>query len=231
MEILRRGGEHLEAREYWRWAALAALLLAVTVVVAAAVSPNRLVGLPVLFAVIGLLVAARPARKIAGRIRAARKGRLGERLVTQLLERLPDDYFLVNDVVLRAGNIDHVLTGPCGVVVIETKRVAGRIRCDGDLWTVNGRRIKSYSKQAKAGAIAVKTLLAARHPEFAREFVQAVVVVTEPRCELQIVRPEVAVVRFSQLLAYVVELGQVRRMDRARARIAARSLMGGVGVA
>jgi hypothetical protein len=154
MEILRRGGEHLEAREYWRWAALAALLLPVTVVVAAAVSPNHLiVGPPVLLAVIGFFVVVRPARKILGRIRAARKGRLGERLVTQLLEHLPDDYLLVNDIVLGAGNIDHVLMGPCGVVVIETKRVAGHIRCDGDHWTVNGRRIKSYSKQAKAGAM------------------------------------------------------------------------------
>jgi hypothetical protein len=37
----------------------------------------------------------------------------------------------------------------------------------------------------------------------------------------------VAVVRFSQLLAHVVELGQARRMDRALAHIAARSLMDG----
>jgi hypothetical protein len=68
---------------------------------------------------------------------------------------------------------------------------------------------------------------AARHPELAREFVQAVVVFTEPRCELQISRPAVAVVRFSQLLAHVVELGQARRMDRALAHIAARSLTDG----
>lgn len=227
MQILRRGGEHLEAREYWRWAALAALLLVVTLLVAAALSSSRRVGPPVLLVAIGLLAAVSPARKILGRIRAARKGQLGERLVTQLLERLPGDYFLVNDIVLSTGNIDHVLTGPCGVVVIETKRVAGRIHCDGDHWTVNGRRSKSYSKQAKAGAMAVKGLLAVRHPEFAREFVKAVVVFTEPRCELQISRPAVAVVRFSQLLAHVVELGQARRMDRALAHIAARSLMDG----
>jgi hypothetical protein len=38
----------------------------------------------------------------------------------------------VNGVVLGAGNIDHVETGPCGIVVIETKRTVGNIGCEGD---------------------------------------------------------------------------------------------------
>jgi hypothetical protein len=135
MQVLRRGGEHLEAREYWRWVALAIVL--VTVLVALAVAFRQLGVLrpsfpaaliPVLLV---LLVAGPAVRRITARIRAVRKGRLGEKLVTELLAGLPDEYYLVNDVGLGAGNIDHVVTGPCGIVVIETKRIAGHIGSEG----------------------------------------------------------------------------------------------------
>ena len=232
MQVLRRGGEHLEAREYWWWTALAAVVLAAMAALGVVLQLGGDRGLPASVVALApilvvLLVARRPLRKIIGRIQAARKGRLGERLVTELLARLPDDYYLVNDIVVSAGNIDHIVTGPCGIVVIETKRVAGRIQCDGDRWSVNGRRRKSYSRQAKAGAIAVKTFLAARHPELRAVFVHAVVVFTHPLCVLQVNRAEVAVARFSELLPLVMELGRARPMDRRLAHAAARSLAGG----
>lgn len=52
-----------------------------------------------------------------------RKGILGERLVIEALTPLDNSYVLINDVVLpkRKGNIDHILIGPTGLFVIETK--------------------------------------------------------------------------------------------------------------
>jgi hypothetical protein len=143
-----------------------------------------------------------------------------------LLERLPNDYYLINDVALRAGRVDHVLAGPCGIVVIATRRVSGHVQCDGDQWAVNGRPRKSYSRRAKASAIAVRKYLAARHPEFKREIVRTIVAFTEPRCELHVRQPEVAVVRGSELLARIVELGLTRQMDRGLAYAAAHRLAG-----
>jgi hypothetical protein len=231
MQILRRGGEHLEAREYWRWVALAVVVFAAVVAAGVIARHTGTMGLPPALGILApivivFLVARRPLRRILRRIRAARKGRLGERLVTDLLARLPDEYYLVNDVVLGAGNVDHVITGPCGVVVIETKRIAGQIRCEGDQWFVNGRRTKSYSRQAKAGAIAVRTFLAARHPELRTTFVRAVVVFTHPLCKLRVDRAEVAVARFSELLGLISEFGRSEQLSQDLAHAAARSLTG-----
>jgi hypothetical protein len=234
MQVLRQGGEYLEAQEYWRWVTLAVAAVAVLAALAIALRDSVILGLPLSLVAIApillvLPVASRVLRRIVLRIRAARKGRLGERLVTDLLARLPDEYYLVNDIVLGAGNVDHVLTGPCGIVVIETKRTAGQIRCEEDQWFINGRRTKSYSRQATAGAIAVKTFLASRHPELRTVFVRAVVVFTDPLCELRVERAEVAVARFSELLPLITELGRSRQMDQALAHASARSLAGSKG--
>ena len=55
----------------------------------------------------------------------------GERRVFEQLRSLPDDYWIFNDVEVRAGDhkaqIDHVLVGPCGVWCIETKSDRGRV--------------------------------------------------------------------------------------------------------
>jgi hypothetical protein len=230
MQVLRRGGEHLEAREYWRWAALAIVLVAVLVALGVAFRHVDILRPSFPAALIPILlvlpVAGQAVRRIVARIRAVRKGRLGEKLVTELLTGLPDEYYLVNDVVLGAGNIDHVVTGPCGIVVIETKRIAGHIGCEGDQWFVNGRRTRSYSRQAKAGAMAVRRFLAGRHPELRNVFVQAVVVFTDPLCELRVDGAAVAAVRFSELLPLIRELGRSRRMAPDLARDSARSLAG-----
>lgn len=57
------------------------------------------------------------------------KGRRGEEFVTGVLAALDDDYFLMNDIKFSDGygNIDHVVLGPNGVFVIETKNYSGEI--------------------------------------------------------------------------------------------------------
>jgi len=119
LQVLRRGGEHLEAREYWRWTALAAVVLAAVAALGVVLRlggglelPASVVALASILVV--LLVVHRPLRKIIGRIQAARKGRLGERLVTELLARLPDGYYLVNDIVLSAGRSPPQELQPAG---------------------------------------------------------------------------------------------------------------------
>jgi hypothetical protein len=48
----------------------------------------------------------------------------------------------LNDVVLpgHPGNIDHVVIGPCGVVVIETKHFSGSVEAHRNVWFASGRR-------------------------------------------------------------------------------------------
>ena len=126
MRVLRAGGQYAATREWQLWFALGAILL---VALGAAILMRSLV---VALAVTGAaLLATKPVRR---QLASVRKGRLGEESITELLGRLSDDYFLVNDVTLPGlrGNIDHILIGPCGVVVIETKRIAGEIKCLGN---------------------------------------------------------------------------------------------------
>ena len=65
------------------------------------------------------------------------KGLEGENLVSDYLNTLPKNYFVYNDVKLpgKGGNIDHIVIGPTGIYVIETKNYSGKYRIKGNQWT------------------------------------------------------------------------------------------------
>ena len=57
-----------------------------------------------------------------------RKGALGEYEVGAELERLPDDYFVFNDINTEEfRNFDHIVVGPKGIFAVETKNWSGLI--------------------------------------------------------------------------------------------------------
>lgn len=64
------------------------------------------------------------------------KGNEGEIIVADYLNTLPEDYFVFNDVKLpgNGGNIDHIVVGPTGIYVIETKNYSGKYRIKGNQW-------------------------------------------------------------------------------------------------
>lgn len=59
------------------------------------------------------------------------KGWVGERIVQSRLRSLPEEYVLLNDIMLRKDTgttqIDHILLSPYGIFVIETKNYSGWI--------------------------------------------------------------------------------------------------------
>jgi len=69
------------------------------------------------------------------------KGKVGEIRVHNILSQLPDDYTVLDDVVLRTANgttqIDHVVVSKYGVFAIETKNYRGEIYGNDDRqeWT------------------------------------------------------------------------------------------------
>jgi hypothetical protein len=81
-------------------------------------------------------------------------GKRGELAVRRALEGLPDDYVALNDLLLPKswGNIDHVVIGPNGLFVIETKNYSSDVKCQGDKWFLNGKPTKSLSSPAKTNA-------------------------------------------------------------------------------
>ena len=71
----------------------------------------------------------------------SRKGKRGERRVHDILMRLPDDHYILDDVVLSTDRgttqIDHVVVSKYGVFAIETKNYRGEIYGNDkrDQWT------------------------------------------------------------------------------------------------
>jgi hypothetical protein len=79
-----------------------------------------------------------------------------------LISDLDERYYLLNDITfLRGnGNIDHIVLGPNGFFVIETKSNAGKIICHGDLWTSGSRLLhRNPSRQAKDNATSVQKVI------------------------------------------------------------------------
>ena len=85
--------------------------------------------------------------------RNKRKGRYGEKRVATILNSLPDEYTIFNDVYIeengKSTQIDHVVFSPYGIFVIETKHYKGWIYGDEreSFWTknINGNKYEFYN--------------------------------------------------------------------------------------
>jgi len=124
----------------------------------------------------------------------------GERHVGQILARgLPAEFVLVNGLKLPrgAGDIDHLVVGPTGVFLIETKTMAGRIVCEPDgTWrrTKVGRAGTEYAgyigdpaAQVQRNIFAMRDCLRRRVPSLFRGrplWIEGLVVFPHPRTEL-----------------------------------------------
>jgi Nuclease-related domain len=78
-----------------------------------------------------------------------RQGTIGEHSVAATLARLPDDYFIFNDVKARFGNLDHVVVGPTGLFAIETKNWRGVVTPDenGELVSIGVSQSKPQGRR------------------------------------------------------------------------------------
>lgn len=105
------------------------------------------------------------------------KGLVGEQTVAGELEKLPNNYYVINDIIVynnnRKAQIDHVVVGPTGVFAIETKTMGGNLRPHPNGWLQGRTLIKSPQKQSYYGAEILSKLI--------NHYVQAVVVLANPR--------------------------------------------------
>ena len=141
-------------------------------------------------------------------------GKRGELAVAEALKDLPNDYILLNDLMLPdgRGNVDHLVMGPNGLFVIETKNYSRSVKCVGDDWLVNGQKIRSLSKQAKRNAIAVRQNLNAvfKDQGSSLPFVTAVLVFVRKDSRLSIKNPTVHVLRSSELARFIARYNCAR---------------------
>jgi hypothetical protein len=147
-----------------------ALLFAVIICIWSATS-RRLSGTSALVASV-LVIAAMKAldnhatqsdRRRRKRQGDAARGAKGEEKVARILEALPDDYTVIHDLPCPLGNIDHVVVGPGGVFVVETKAHGGRVSIADGLLLLNGKPPeKDFVGQALGNALWLKQSLGDR---------------------------------------------------------------------
>ncbi|AXV38927.1 nuclease-related domain-containing protein [Methanobacterium sp. BAmetb5] len=81
------------------------------------------------------------------------KGAKGEKIVAKKLKKLPKKYTAIRDVKIpnMGGDIDHVVVGPTGIYVIETKNYKPTYIPDEDCWYHTSGRVSPLNpaKQVK----------------------------------------------------------------------------------
>jgi Nuclease-related domain len=73
----------------------------------------------------------RKLNELEKRRAAMRKGAAGENIVAKILEDFPEDFCIINGLTTPFGDLDHVVIGPTGVYVLDTKNWKGVISADG----------------------------------------------------------------------------------------------------
>jgi hypothetical protein len=98
----------------------------------------------------------------------------GERATAREIERLGEDWHCEHDLVHEHGNWDHVLVGPAGVFLLDSKLLHGTAAAGGD--ALRAGRLLFRGGSFRAGARTVKDVVERRLGSRA-PWVQAVVVV------------------------------------------------------
>jgi hypothetical protein len=145
--------------------------------------------------------ADRSQKAVSERTARFATGLSGERQVGRLLAgELPQDYTLINALKLPrgAGDIDHLVVGPTGLFVLETKTMQGQIICQPDgSWqrTRTGRGGTSYPAyignpaiQVQRNIFAVRQTLRRRLPDLVQRtslWIEGLVVFAHPKSELR----------------------------------------------
>jgi hypothetical protein len=62
---------------------------------------------------------------------AMRKGAAGENAVAKTLEAFPEEYCVINGLTTPFGDLDHIVVGPTGVYILDTKNWKGVVSADG----------------------------------------------------------------------------------------------------
>jgi len=131
-------------------------------------------------------------------------GAAGEDVVANTLAEIESDHIVIHNLPLPGrGDADHVVVGPSGVVVIETKYLAGRIVCEANgawlqLKRDEVRQIADPSAQVLRAANAIASRL--RRYGLRDVPVRSILVMAHPRADLDVSRSPVPVVRPFELV-------------------------------
>lgn len=153
------------------------------------------------------------------------RGAEGESVVGNLLADFPDDFYIVNDLSTPYGNLDHLVVGPTGVFVLETKNWRGIVRADGKgELLLNGKPTgKTYVRQFVRRLMGFREKTVKLEPSLDTYF-DGVLVFTSARVEANWgTTGAVKCIREDQLWDYIVEKNFGRKLTKQEVRKIART--------
>jgi hypothetical protein len=107
-------------------------------------------------------LARQKAERLQRMAQSYERGAEGESATAQVLAQLPVGWTTLHDLRWpgrRYANIDHLVIGPAGVFVVDSKNWSGRIAVDGGVLRQNGRRREPAVAGCADSALAVAELV------------------------------------------------------------------------
>ncbi|MFI5259857.1 MAG: nuclease-related domain-containing protein [Candidatus Limnocylindrales bacterium] len=160
-EFERRNQRHVERVAQYRPRLLAVSTAGIAVALAAMLLGQAIVGFFVVVMVLGAV-----SRVVATEDSTLSwaTGSQGETLTAQALEQLKIDGFVIlhdRRIPGSSANIDHIVIGPPGIAIVETKSYSGRLRVRGnDVYVGGYHRTSQTVDEARREAVAVSVALA-----------------------------------------------------------------------
>jgi len=147
-------------------------------------------------------------------------GAVGEEATAEALEALDGSWTCEHDLPHEFGNWDHVVAGPSGVFLLETKNLSSRSVVRNDA-LVSGR-LRFSGGALRRSAVRLRDAL--RHEFDRTPWVQAVCVVWGPFAEEPRTENRVVYLRGADLVAWLRE--QPARLEGAKLEAARRAVRG-----
>jgi hypothetical protein len=156
------------------------------------------------------------------------RGAAGEISVATTLSDFPEAFCVINDLTTPYGNLDHVVVGPTGVFLLDTKNWRGVVSaaCDGEL-LCNGKPTDKPCVRQFVGRIMgikdrVRALATGLDPYF-----QALFVFTSARVDANWgTTKNVHCIRDDQLFDYIVESKRDKKLTKPEVEAIAQAFLG-----
>lgn|SRR5450759_2225259 len=148
-------------------------------------------------------------------------GSIGEQQTEELLEKLDDSWECIHDISRRSGgNWDHVLVGPAGIFLLDSKRYASMsVAADDGL---RSGRLGYHGSYFRSAAISLKYAL---EPQVGKRWVNAVIVIWGDFPQKSYAEKDVMYLQSDELLGWLSEQpGRLSERERKAIAEAVREL-------